>query len=141
MAVTQLLNRSDPDKILFTVTNAEGSALANGDVVEWDPDGTSGVSVEKSDSVAAALVCGVIVETINTAGIGRAQKWGYHSAVKTTTTVTAGGVVQADTSGKCRNFAATTTVLNATTAAEIHSIIGVVDAVTDTNSAGVYLRL
>lgn len=141
MAVTQLLNRTDPEKILITVTNAEGAQLTNGDCVEWDPDGTPGVSVEKTDSVAAALVCGVIVDTIDTGGVGRAQRYGYHSAVKTTTTVTAGAVVQADTSGKCRNFAATTTALNATTAAELHSVIGVVDNVTDTNSSGIHLRL
>lgn len=141
MATTQMLNRTDPEKILFTVTNAEGAQLTNGDVVEWDPDGTAGVSVEKTDSVGANLVCGVIVETIDTGGIGRAQKWGYHSAVKTTTTATAGVCAQADTSGKCRNFAATTTVLNVTTAGEIHSIIGVVHALVSATVSGVYLRL
>ncbi len=141
MAVTQLLNRTDPEKILFTVTNAEGAQLTNGQCVEWDPDGTSGISVELTDSVAANLVCGVIVDTIDTGGVGCAQKWGYHSAVLTTTTVTALTCVQADTSGKCRNFAASTTDVSGVTAGELHSVIGVVDALVDTNSAGIYLRL
>lgn len=141
MGVTQLLNRTDPDVVLFTVTNAEGAQLTNGQCVEWDLTAPLGVAVELTDSVAAELVCGVVVDTIDTGGIGRAQRIGYHSGVKTTTTVTQSAVVQADTSGKCRNFAASTTVLDATSAKEIWSIMGVVALVNDTNSAGVLLRL
>lgn len=141
MSVTQLLNRTDPDVVLFTVTNAEGAQLTNGDCVEWDLTAPLGVAVELTDSVAANLACGVVVDTIDTGGVGRAQRWGYHSAVKTTTTVTAATCVQADTSGKCRNFATSTTDLTAVSASELHSIIGVVANVTDTNSAGIFLRL
>lgn len=141
MAVTQLLNRTDPEVVLFTVTNAEGAQLTNGQLVEWDTTAPLGVAVELTDSVAANLVCGVIVDTIDTGGIGRAQRFGYHSAVKTTTTVTAATCVQADTSGKCRNFATSTTDLTSVSASELHSIIGVAVLVNDTNSAGVLLRL
>ncbi len=143
MGTTQMLNRSDPEALYFTVTNAEGAQLTNGDCVEWDPDGTAGVSVELTDAVASALVCGVITETIDTSGVGVAQHWGYHAAVKTTTTATAGECVQADTSGKCRNFAPSGTELyvNATTAKELQSIIGVVHALVSTTVSGVYLRL
>lgn len=141
MTTTQLLNRTDPEKTLFTVQNQEGAQLTNGMLVEWDLDNTEGIDVEKTDSVAANLVCGVVVDTIDTGGIGRAQRWGYHSAVLTTTTVTAGTIVQADTSGKCRNFATTSTDISATTQSEAYSIIGVCGIVTDTNSSGIFLRL
>lgn len=138
---TAILNRSDPEIILFTFTNAEGAQLTNGDCIEYDLTAPLGVAAELTDSVAANLVCGVVVETVDTGNVGRAQRWGYHSAVKTTTTVTQGTCVQADTSGKCRNFATSTTDLTATSASELHSIMGVVLLVTDTNSSGIYLRL
>ena len=141
MGNTQRLNRSDPETVLFTITNAEGAQLTNGQCIEWDETAPLGVAVELTDSVAANEVCGVIVDTIDTGGIGRAQRFGYHSAVKTTTTVTLGTAVQADTSGKCRNFATSTTDLTATSASEIQSIIGIVLLVNDTNSAGIALRL
>ena len=141
MAVTQTLNRSDAEKVLFTFTNAEGAQLTNGDVIEWDLTAPLGVACELSDSVAATLVCGVVVETVDTGAVGRAQRWGYHSAVKTTTTVTAETCVQADTSGKCRNFATSTTDFTSVSAAQQFSIIGVVNVVNDTNTAGIHLRL
>lgn len=148
MSVTQLLNRSDPDKILFTVTNAEGAQLTNGDVVEWDPDGTEGVSVEKTDTIRTALVCGVIVDTIDTGGVGRAQRWGYHSAVKTLTTATThttlGYALMAETSGCVADFAASNTAnVTPTVATELMAIVGISDPGTTqtTTTTGAFLRL
>lgn len=147
MATTQRLNRSDPEKILFTVTNNEGGQLVNGDVVEWDPDGTEGVSVEKTDTIRTALVCGVIVDTIDTGGIGRAQRWGYHSAVKTLTTATThttlGIALMAETSGCVAAFTASTTDVDVTTASELMSIVGISDPGTTqtTTTTGAFLRL
>lgn len=137
----QTLNRTDPEKVFLVVENQEGSQLVNGDVVEWDLTNTVGWSVEKSDALRAPVVAGVVSQTIDTSGIGLIQVRGIHTAVKTTTTVTAEAPVVADTSGKCVAFTASTTVLNVTTAGEICSILGVCIVVTDTNSSQIMLRL
>lgn len=141
----QQLNRTDAEKVLCTFTNSEAGTLVNGDVLAWDTAGTLGVSCKKSAVLRTPFVAGVCASpsTVNTSGIGLMQVFGYHSAVKTTTTVTVSTVVPicADTAGKCVNYTASTTSLSATGTAEVHSVIGFAATVNDTNTAGIILRL
>ena len=142
------VNRTDPEKVFAVFTNSFAGTLVNGDLLEWDVSGaaaTLGVNCTKSQTLRGPRVCGVCATpfTVNTSAIGFMQIYGYHSAVKTTTTVTVSTVVPicADTSGKAVNYTASTTSLSATGTAEVRSIIGFAATVNDTNSSGILLRL
>lgn len=140
----QGLNRTDPEKVLVTFTNSDGSQLTNGQVLMWDTAGTAGVSAKLSGTTNSPYVAGVVVATVDTGAVGVCQVYGYHSAVLTTTTVTAStlSVVGADTSGKCVNFTSTTTSVGASAAAQLHGVIGPVwTAPTASTSAAVFIRL
>ena len=141
----QHLNRTDPEKVFISVYNNEGAALNRGEVVEWDDDATGdnlGVYVEELDANESALACGVVESTtIASAAVGLVQVYGYHDAVLTSTTVTAGAVVSATVEssvGKVDDFAS---ALTTSTNAAAMAIVGVALNVTDTNSAGVVIRM
>lgn len=135
------LKKDDPAKMFIDVENKEGATLNRGEIVEWDLTNTVGFSVEEVDSATPAHVAGVVEDTtIADGAVGRIQISGLHDAVLTSTTVTAGLAVAADTEsgvGKAVDHSASTDL----EAYQAAAIIGVALVVNDTNSAKIYLRL
>lgn len=139
--VIKRLGRSDDlGQIYVSIQNNEGATLNRGEVVEWDLDANVGFGVEEVDSATPQNVAGVVENgTILDTKSGLIQIYGLHEAVLTSTTVTAGAAVSADTEssvGKAVDHSASTDL-----AANLAlGIIGAAIEVVDTNSAKIFLR-
>lgn len=131
----------EPFNVYIRVKNNEGADLNRGEVVEWETGADAGFAVEEVDSATPQHVAGVVEDTTIADGeYGFIQIHGLHDAVLTSTTVTVGLAVSADTEssvGKAVDHSASTDLAANANA----GIFGVALVVNDTNSAKIFIRL
>lgn len=95
----QRIQSTDPQKVFVIGYNSSSDAWSNGYVVRWDYNtDCDGVGMEKPAASGAtglgrAAVAGVVAESIAAGAYGLVQVYGYHSAVRVTSSTTGSGAV------------------------------------------------
>lgn len=92
---TQILNKTDAEKVFGTYKNVKGSAMSAGDVVVLDiSTDVDGHRIDQPATASLNADIGIVVETIEDDADGAVQVHGYHGSatVKRTNTTQAAGL-------------------------------------------------